>query len=163
MIYIAMWETPSFRFVAIERSRRLALDAIERAWRLHCDETQADPTLFDRNEVNVIVGDPGDAFRDGSLYGAECPDCRRPLQTGADGVTLYDDRLQMTCEATGTAHRKAAQQGAPIAPRPPTGAIVEDYPLCSCSNTYLERTGGRHMKSCELAPKPHKRAGTRKR
>jgi hypothetical protein len=73
-VFVATAATAHFDFLAIGASRAEAIRALLDAWRDHTKQTGADPTYLTADDINVVNGPPGQAFRDGSPY----PDRKRP-------------------------------------------------------------------------------------
>jgi hypothetical protein len=67
-IAMARVATAHFEFVTFAHTPDEARDLLMRAWYLHADDTAADPDYVRRDDINVVVGDYGQAFRDGRRF-----------------------------------------------------------------------------------------------
>ena len=67
-VFVARAGTRHFDFLAIGASRAEAIGALLRAWRAHARQTGADPRYLTADDIDVIDGPCGQAFRDGSPY-----------------------------------------------------------------------------------------------
>jgi hypothetical protein len=67
-VFVATAATVHFNFLAIGASRAEATEALLNAWRAHAKQTGADPTYLTLDDINVVDGPSGQAFRDGSPY-----------------------------------------------------------------------------------------------
>lgn len=67
-VFVATAATGHFDFLAIGASRTEAIGALLDAWRAHTKQTGADPTYLTADDINVVDGQCGQAFRDGSPY-----------------------------------------------------------------------------------------------
>jgi hypothetical protein len=67
-VFVATAATIHFDFLAIGASRAEAIGALLDAWREHAKQTGADPTYLTADDINVVDGQCGQAFRDGSPY-----------------------------------------------------------------------------------------------
>ena len=66
-IYVAEYETRSFSFRAVGRTRDEALEGIRRAWKNHCAQYDADWDYYNDDDVNVDLMVPGAGYRDHAL------------------------------------------------------------------------------------------------
>ena len=67
-VYVATVATSHFDFLAIGASRAEAIGALLDAWLEHAKQTGADPGYVTAEDINVVDGQYGQAFRDGSPY-----------------------------------------------------------------------------------------------
>lgn len=67
-ISVAFADTTHYTFHGLGDTPRQAIDAVMRAWAQHARLTGADPDHMTRDDVNVITGEPGSAFRDLSPF-----------------------------------------------------------------------------------------------
>ena len=67
-VYVATVATGHFDFLAIGASRAEAIGALLDAWREHAEQTGADPGYVTAEDINVVDGQCGQAFRDWSPY-----------------------------------------------------------------------------------------------
>lgn len=69
-VFVATVATSHFDFMAVGASRAEAIEALLDAWREHAALTGADPEYVTEEDVNVVHGPWGQAFRDGSPFPA---------------------------------------------------------------------------------------------
>ena len=67
-VFVATVATAHFDFLAIGASRAEAVEALMQAWHAHAEQTGADPAHVSADDINVIDGQCGQAFRDRSPY-----------------------------------------------------------------------------------------------
>ena len=67
-ISVAIAQTRHFEFHGLGDTPQQAVDALMRAWAQHARLTGADPGHVTRDEVTVLTGEPGSAFRDLSPF-----------------------------------------------------------------------------------------------
>lgn len=67
-VSVAMADTPVYDFHAIGTTPQSAVDALLAAWRVHAEQTGADPAYLTAEGVNVITGGPGATFRDREAF-----------------------------------------------------------------------------------------------
>jgi len=67
-VFVATAATTHFDFLAIGASRAQAIGALLDAWHAHAQQTGADPAYLTADDINVVDGQYGQAFRDGSPY-----------------------------------------------------------------------------------------------
>jgi hypothetical protein len=67
-VYVATVATSHFDFLAIGASRAEAVGALLHAWHEHARQTAADPQYVTAEDINVVDGQCGQAFRDGSPF-----------------------------------------------------------------------------------------------
>jgi hypothetical protein len=79
-ISVAFVETAHFSFHGLGDTPQQAVEAVMRAWAHHVRLTGAHPEHVTRDDVTVITGEPGAAFRDHSPFPANTPPpaSRRP-------------------------------------------------------------------------------------
>ena len=64
-VFVATVATIHFDFMAIGASRDEAVGALLDAWYEHAKQTGADSTYLTADDINVVDGQCGQAFRDG--------------------------------------------------------------------------------------------------
>lgn len=72
-ISVAFVETAHFSFHGLGDTPQQAIDAVTRAWEHHVRLTGAQPDHVTRDDVTVITGEPGAAFRDHSPFPTNTP------------------------------------------------------------------------------------------
>jgi hypothetical protein len=83
-ISVAFVETAHFSFHGLGDTPHQAIDAVMRAWAHHVRLTGAHPDHVTRDDVTVITGEPGTAFRDHSPFPPLHQPARRRPSTRLD-------------------------------------------------------------------------------
>jgi hypothetical protein len=93
-ISVAFVDTAHFSFHGLGDTPQQAVDAVIRAWAHHVRLTGAYPDHVTRDDVTVITGEPGAAFRDHSPFPPARhrgpTDTRTSAATRPAGVTRHD-------------------------------------------------------------------------
>lgn len=81
-VAVAIANTGTYQFIATGATEREAVDAVLAAWREHAERHYLDDTYLDRDDINVMTGPVGQAFRDYKPF-PQPLETMPPVPTGA--------------------------------------------------------------------------------
>jgi hypothetical protein len=108
-----MVHTSHYTFHAIGSTPEHAIETLLAAWQAHARQTSADPDYVTRDDINVVTGKPGNAFRDwspiatddfpaGETVEAVCNRCGQTfLPSGPDDLIHLANETGEECGGTG--------------------------------------------------------------